>query len=192
MSDQQLNLMRASDVGKLPVVTIDGGEDAAEIRDVVYDAEHHDLIGFTLNKRGWFRGTLNATLAASDVSGIGRDAVMVSDEGCLKAPSSSVAALARPGDDLDVMGNHVVASNGSVIGRVVDVIIETGAHPRAVGYEVETADGSMFIPSSAQMSISGDNLVVPAEAEEFFRSDLVGFGASVSSFRNRLDDSATS
>jgi hypothetical protein len=37
------------------------------------------------------------------------------------------------------------------------------------------------------MSVSGDNLVVPAEAEEFTRNDLVGFGASVRSFRRLLD-----
>lgn len=185
MSDQ-LNLVRASEVRGLPVVTIDGGEDAAEIKDVVYDASEHHLVGFTLNKRGWFRGSLKATLEAANVQGIGADAVMVASEESLTEKGESLQPLASPGDDVDVMGDSVVSSGGSVIGEVVDVILETGASPRAVGYEVETDDGTIFIPSSAQMSISGDNLVVPAEAEEFTRNDLAGFGAAVNSFRDML------
>ena len=59
-------LMRATDVTGLPVVTIAGGDDIAEIKDVVYDAGTHSLIGFTLNKRGWFRGTLRGVLAIRD------------------------------------------------------------------------------------------------------------------------------
>ena len=185
MTDQ-LNLMRASEIGGLPVVTVNGGEDAAEIKDVVYDASEHHLIGFTLNKRGWFRGSMKASLPIANVAGIGADAVMVPDEDCLTARNDSSDTLARPKDGVDVMGDEVVSSSGSVIGTVVDVIIETGSSPKAVGYEVETDDGSVFIPSSAQMSISGDNLIVPAEAEEFTRNDLVGFGGAVRSFRDRL------
>ena len=182
----QLNLIRASEVAGLPVVTIDGGEDAAEIKDVVYDASAHHLIGFTLNKRGWFRGSMKATLHADDVTGIGTDAVMVPGEACLTEGSSGATALATPKSDHDVMGNEVVSSSGAVLGKVVDVILETGSAPQAVGYEVETSDGSVFVPSSAQMGLSGENLIVPAEAEEFTRNDLAGFGASVQSFREMI------
>ncbi|MEP1126384.1 MAG: PRC-barrel domain-containing protein [Ilumatobacter sp.] len=186
MSDARLNLMRASDVAGLPVVTIDGGEDAAEIKDVVYEASRHHLIGFTLNKRGWFRGSMKSTLAAVNVTGIGADAVMVPGEDCLTERAGSTDALAAPKSDHDVIGNDVVSSSGAVIGTVVDVIIETGEAPQAVGYEVKTADGSVFVPSSAQMGLSAQNLIVPAEAEQFTRDDLAGFGASVASFREMI------
>ncbi|MGB3734990.1 MAG: PRC-barrel domain-containing protein [Ilumatobacter sp.] len=184
----QLNLIRASEVGGLPVVTIDGGEDAAQIKDVVYDASQHHLIGFTLNKRGWFRGAMKSTLAASDVIGIGQHAVMVPGEDCLTEKGGASGAPAASGSGVDVMGNEVVSSSGAVLGKVIDVIIETGASPNAVGYEVETDDGSVFIPSSAQMGLSAENLIVPAEAEEFTRNDLVGFGNSVGSFREMIGD----
>lgn len=185
MTDQ-LNLMRAGEVAGLPVVTIDGGEDAAEIKDVVYNGTHHHLIGFTLNRRGWFRGSMKATLETEYVVGIGRDAVMVADETSMTAQGGASEALDSPGDDHVVIGNDVLSSSGTVLGTVVDVIIETGANPQAVGYEIETDDGPLFVPSSAQMALSGSNLVVPAEAEEFTRNDLAGFGASVSSFRQLL------
>lgn len=185
MTDR-LNLMRASEVTGLPVVTIAGGEDAAEIKDVVYDATRHHLIGFTLNKRGWFRGSLKATLDTAAVAGIGADAVMVADDDAIAERPDGEPALEASDEALDVIDNEVVSSSGAVLGTVVDVIIETGADPQAVGYEVETSDGSVFVPSSAQMSLSADNLIVPAEAEEFIDNDLVGFGASVSSFRKLI------
>ncbi len=187
MTDQ-VKLVRASAVGGLPVVTIDGGEDAAEIKDIVYDAAQHHLIGFTLNKRGWFRGSLNDILLAEDVVGIGPDAVMVPSEDCLDAPPDAETALSSPRSDVAVVGNDVVSSSGAVLGKVIDVIFETGRRPSAVGYEVDTANGSVFVPSSAQMSLSGDNLIVPAETEQFTSNDLAGFGASVSSFRQMLGD----
>ena len=186
---EQLNLVRASSVAGLPVVTIDGGEDAAEIKDVVYDSSTHHLVGFTLNKRGWFRGSMKAILDAENVVGIGHDAVMVADESSLTERKAAGEALASPKADHDVMGNDVVSSSGSVIGKVVDVILETGSDPQAVGYEVDTGSGSVFVPTSAQMGLSAQNLIVPAEAEEFTRDDLAGFGASVRSFRSKLGES---
>jgi uncharacterized protein YrrD len=183
----ELHLVRAKDVIGLPVVTIDGGEDAAQIRDVVYDAERHHLLGFTLNERGWFRGKLGAALHAEDVVGIGADAVMVADEACLAQKPSSDDVLAAPREFYHVIGDTVVSSGGATLGEVVDVVLETGIRPNAVGYEVKTGDGTLFIPSSIQMAVSENNLVVPAEAEEFTANDLAGFGAAVQSFRNRLE-----
>ncbi len=185
MTDR-LKLIRAGAIAGLPVVTIDGGEDAAEIKDVVYHAAEHHLVGFTLNKRGWFRGSLNAVLLADDVAGIGPDALMVTSEACLSGADTAVGALESPEQDFDVIGNEVVSASGAALGTIVDVIIETGAHPKAVGYEIETAEGTLFVPSSAQMSLSGENMVVQAEAEQFMNDDLAGFGASVLSFRQRL------
>ncbi len=188
----ELHLVRARDVVGLPVVTIDGGEDAAQIRDVVYDAERHHLLGFTLNERGWFRGTLGTALRAEDVVGIGADAVMVPDETCLAQPSSSEDVLAPPKESYHVIGDTVVSSGGATLGEVVDVVLETGSRPKAVGYEVKTDDGTLFVPSSVQMAVSGNNLVVPAEAEEFTANDLAGFGAAVHSFRRRLEGEESS
>lgn len=183
----QINLVRASEVRGLPVVTIDEGEDAAEIKDVVYDATRHHLIGFTLNKRGWFRGSMSDVLAADDIEGIGADAVMVASETVITSIENDVAPLTSPADSFDVIGVGVMTSGGVALGNVVDVIIETGVDPTAVGYEVSLDDTTVFVPASAQMALSGDHLLVPAEADDFIANDLVGFGASVSSFRQLID-----
>lgn len=45
--------MTASQINRLPVVTVRGGEDVAEVRDVIYSPEAGGLVGLTLNKRGF-------------------------------------------------------------------------------------------------------------------------------------------
>ena len=40
------------------------------------------------------------------------------------------------------------------------------------------------MPISAQMALSGDNLVLPVEATDFVRNDLAGFGAAIASYRS--------
>ncbi len=181
-------LMRATDVTGLPVVTIDGGDDIAEIKDVVYDASSHSLIGFTLNKRGWFRGNLRGVLSATDIEGIGADAVMVRDEDALTATEAPGAALAEPDSQRDVMGNRVLSSDGTDLGQITGVVLSTGVDPAAVGYELTDAAGEdLFVPISAQMAISDTNLILPAESTPFVRNDLAGFGASIASYRADLD-----
>ena len=158
---RQVNLMRASEVGGLPVVTIDSGEDAAEIKDVVYDATRHHLIGFTLNKRGRFRGSMNEVLAADSIEG----------------------NRCRCGDGRVRIGARLNRRRSGVVGLVRGVLrrhrrrcdVERGSRTgqrlrrdhrnrrRSGGRRLRSLaqDGTVFVPSSAQMALSGEHLVVP-------------------------------
>lgn len=179
-------LMRARDLIGLPVVSIASGEDIAEVRDVVYDGEQHQLIGFTLNKRGFLGGRLHAVLVAASVVGLGIDAVTVADESAIGKDEGSPEELLHPERARAVIGNRVLSSDGTDLGRVVSVILRTGVQPQAVGYEFAQSDSSdtAFAPISAQMALSGENLLLPIESTEFFKNDLVGFGASIASYRS--------
>ncbi len=187
------HLIRAGDLIGHPVVAIDSGEDVAEVRDVVYDAGKHRLVGFTLNKRGIFAGRLKDVLPATSISAIGADAVMIADESQI-TESEQPEALESPGDSASVIGNRVLSSQGTDLGEVVGVVLETGDDPIAVGYEIDATDAAgdtkadrVFVPISAQMALSGDNLMLPEEATEFVRNDLAGFGAAVTEYRASLD-----
>lgn len=181
-----MNLMRASDVMGLPVVSIASGEDVAEVRDVVYDGEAHRLVGFTLNKRGFFAGRLKAVLAADSVAAIGRDAVMIESESEIDEQDAAPASLQDLGGARPVLGNRVLSADGTDLGEVVAVILSTGDRTEAVGYELKSPShpDTSFVPISAQMALSGENLVVPVEATQFIRGDLAGFGAAVASYRS--------
>lgn len=132
-----MRLLRARDLIGLPVVAIASGEDVAEIRDVVYDGEHHELIGFTLNKRGFLGGRLRAVLSAKAVVGIGDDAVMVADDAAVCLNEQSPDALLHPERARPVIGNRVLSSDGTALGHVVAVVMQMGDQCEAVGYEFE-------------------------------------------------------
>lgn len=180
------NVIRASDLIGLPVVSIACGDDIAEIRDVVYDAGEHRLVGFTLNKRGLFAGRMRDTLPATLVEAIGADAVMVTDESVITQADDDGDVLAESSDAAPVIGNRVISADGNDLGEVVGVILSTGDSTEAVGYEIasEDRDDNVFVPISAQMAVSEENLMVPAEATDFVRNDLAGFGAAVESYRS--------
>ena len=186
-------LMRARDLIGLPVVSVTSGEDIAEIRDVVYDGEHHELIGFTLNKRGFLGGRLRAVLSGKSVDGIGTDAVMVTDDSAVERNEDAPEALLHPERARAVIGNRVLSADGTDLGRIVAVILRTGSAPEAVGYEFAqtSSEETSFFPIAAQVALSGENVVLPKESTEFFKNDLVGFGASIASYRSaRLETSA--
>ena len=181
-----MNLIRARDVMGLPVVSIASGEDVAEVRDVVYDGEAHRLVGFTLNKRGMFAGRLKAVLATESVTAIGPDAVMIDAESAIDDGGERPAGLDDLGAARPVIGNRVLSADGNDLGGVVAVIVSTGEEPCAVGYELQSSDrkDTSFVPISAQMALSGENLVLPAAATAFVRNDLAGFGAAIAAYRS--------
>jgi hypothetical protein len=173
------------------VVSIASGEDVAEIRDVVYDGEAHRLVGFTLNKRGMFAGRLRAVLTTESMTAIGPDAVMIDAESAIDDSDERPSGLDHLDAARPVIGNRVLSADGDDLGEVVAVIMSTGAEPCAVGYELQSSDrkDTSFVPISAQMALSGENLVLPGAATDFVRNDLAGFGAAVAAYRTpELED----
>ena len=187
-------LIKASQVIGLPVVTL-GGEDVAEVRDVVYDPTQGRLVGFTLNAHGWLGRRMKDSLSWGSVTALGPDAVMIRDESELAATDEATPTLAEPPTDRNVLGDAVLTDEGVQLGTVSDIIVETGERAEVVGYEIEDntgdAKGPRFLPLPQQLAVSGDALLVPAKVEPFLRDDLAGFGAAVDDFRDLLRDEAT-
>jgi uncharacterized protein YrrD len=187
-------VVRARELIAKPVVTL-GGDDLAEVRDVVYDSERGALLGFTLNKRSWFGGRLRERLTADAVHAIGKDAVMVASDDALVDAASAPEPVAAPAPERNVIGALVLTESGTKVGEVTDVIVALGSGARAVGYEVtggEAGDAtSRYVPLPEQRAVSGDALIVPDEVDRFIVDDLAGFGASVPEFRAQLHEGTT-
>lgn len=190
-------LMRASEINKRPVVTF-GGEDIAEIKDIVYGANGGRIEGFTLNNRSFFGPTMKTSLPWSAVSALGPDAVMVTEASVLVDTAELLAAAAKDGHGSrgDILGSEVLTDDGASLGKVIDVIVEVGDDPGeeadVVGYEIEPSQGMgstgrLLIPLPDTLAASGQHLMVPAAAREFVGQDLAGFGAAVTAFRARFE-----
>ncbi|MGH3795462.1 MAG: PRC-barrel domain-containing protein [Pseudonocardiaceae bacterium] len=184
-------LLRARELTGRPVVTLDG-ELVAEIKDVVFERAGGQIAGFTLRNPGLFSRSRKDSLPWDGVHGVGRDAVMVADETVLVA--SKELATQQESRKGNVLDNRVLTDNGRDLGRVVDVVLQSGTSLEVVGYEVEASEAlasagrRVLIPRPATVAVSGENLIVPATAAEFVSEDLSGFGAAVDAFRARLQE----
>lgn len=180
-------LMMASNIAGLPVVTMKGGEDVAEVRDVIYDPTVGRLVGLTLNKRGFLAGRRREVLTEESIHAIGRHAVMVMDESGLIAPDAAPEDVAHPAPHRNVLGNDVLTESGVSLGTVRDLALVVGSTGAVVGYQIDKSDGTLgYIPLPAQLAISGVALVVPDATKDFVRDDLASLGAAVDEFRGRL------
>jgi hypothetical protein len=99
---------------------------------------------------------------------------MVSDERVLAGEGESQGELAGEREVAPVVGIPVLSADGRALGQVLDVIIETGGDPHAVGYEIteRTRGGTAFVPLAAQVALSGDNLLLSSDAEQWMGDDL--------------------
>jgi uncharacterized protein YrrD len=182
-------VLRARALEGHPIVTL-AGERVAEIKDVVFDSAKGRLIGFTLRSPGLFSRARHDTLPWSKVRSLGRDAVMVADEGALQDLHSLVGEGVP--DDRNVLGNRVLTDTGVDVGEVVDVIIEVDRVANVVGYEVAASEAlatggqRVLIPLPDTIAVSGEHLIVPSGALDFIGHDLAGFGAAVEAFRAQL------
>jgi uncharacterized protein YrrD len=182
-------LLRTSELVGRPVVTL-GGELVAEIKDIIFESTGGRIAGFTLRNPGLFSRSRKDSLPWSEVHGIGRDAVMVTDE--TELPAAKQLAPRKQARKANVLEDRVLTDNGRDLGRVVDVVLHCGARLEVVGYEVEasealgTAGRRVLIPLPDTVAVSGENLIVPAAATEFVSDDMAGFGAAVDAFRARL------
>ena len=155
-------LMTASQIRGLPVVTIRGGEDVAEVRDVIYDPEAGRLVGLSLNQRGFLAGRRREVLPAEAIHAIGKDALMVLDESSLVAPADAPDDVAHPATERNVLGDDVLTEGGTSRGKVSDLVLLVGSSGEVVGYQIDKAEGGKgYIPLPAQLAVSGVAFVVP-------------------------------
>ena len=180
-------LVRGTDLVGMPIVTL-AGDDVAEVRDVLYDADAGHIVGFSLNKRGRLKGRLKEVLTREQVLAVGPAAVMI-DPATVITTAASVTPTGKGGN---VLSDRVITDAGVTVGTVTDVVIDTG-DGTVVGYEVEPAADAgqrkgrrSYIPLPEAIAVSGEALVVPASAVDYVASDLAGFADSVERYRQVL------
>jgi uncharacterized protein YrrD len=182
--------MRGTELIGLPVVTL-AGDDVAEVRDVVYASGSGEIMGFSLNKRGFFAGRLKQVVTVDALTAIGRDALMIGDDGALVEKGEAPQPVREATADRDVIGVSVITEDGTALGEVTDVVVSTGRQVEVVGYELggsevtDARDGRrLFIPLVDQVAVSGDALIVPSALADFVGDDLTGFGAAIARYRS--------
>ncbi len=186
-------LLRATELIGHPVVTLEGGEAIAEVKDVVYGSAEASLLGFTLRHRGFLGGPMKQVLAWAQVVALGRHAVMIATAGDLAERDDVLAQEVKESRGRNVIDSEVLTDAGQRLGEVTDVVILIDDGPEVVGYEIGGSEvltprsgGHVFVPLPETLAVSGEALIVPAAVHHFVTDDLAGFGAAVERFRDHL------
>lgn len=192
-------VVRASDIIKLPVVTM-AGDDVAQVKDVIYSAAlGGELAGFTLAGRGIFAGPLDRALAWSSVAAVGEAAVMISGDDVLEPVQDVLdrsASTSGQGDN--ELGAQLLTDDGGDLGTVVDFVVritdEPSLHGDVIGCEVVSSGGGLgdkgthaFVPLPSVLAASGEHVIVPAKAKDFATGDLAALEGAATDFRTQQE-----
>jgi uncharacterized protein YrrD len=190
-------LLRGADLIGMPVVTM-GGDDIAEVRDVLFDATRGMLIGFTLNKRGRLSGRMSELLPHANVVAVGPNAIMVQTTAALVDVLTTDSGGPLPEPIGNVLSDRVLTDSGVVIGTVTDVVFENTTNA-VVGFEIAPDEQrpsrngrKSYLPLSDTKSVSSDTLIVPSTAIEYITSDFAGFAEAIDKYREALAASRVS
>lgn len=178
--------LMASEISKKPVVTL-GGDAVAQVKDVIFDATRGDIRAFTLSGRGLLAGPMKHALTWENVHALGPDALVVRDE---TADDTATAREAKhgPGGG-DVLGVRMLTESGTDLGKITDVVVQTGNPPRVVGYQIEATAGGhhhVLMPVLRPVAVSGEMVVVPDATAEYAAGDLAGLPAATRGLSERL------
>lgn len=180
-----ITLMLASELTGRVVVTL-GGEAVAKVKDTVFDGQTGRITGFTLSGRGLLAGPLKQGLPFSGVHAVGPAAVMIPSEAVLE--DRDVVMGRGETERGEVPGAPVLTDQGTEVGTMLDVVVESGTSGRVVGFEIAAHENldprqrKVFIPRGQTLAVSGRALVVPVQASHFVADDLPSFAAQVEAF----------
>lgn len=168
-------LVRATEVIGLPVVTLDTAAAVGEVRDVLFDPSRSRVVAFTVRGRGLLSSPLLGLLPSAAVAAIGRDAVMIGTADAIVHERSGMSSTLD--DQIEVLGKEVVSDGGSMLGNILDVVLEVeGGEATVVGAEIERAgEPAVILPLPSAIPVSADALIVPAAAEPHAANGLGGF-----------------
>ncbi|HEX6290340.1 MAG TPA: PRC-barrel domain-containing protein [Herpetosiphonaceae bacterium] len=177
-------------VGK-PVVAFDSGEQCESIKDLLFDQNNNQLLGFLVDEGGWFSSA--RVLPLQSIQSIGPDAVIVPAKNAV-VNAVQVPEIHRILERNNVLrGTRIMTTDGRDLGTMVDLYFDeqTGA---VEGYEVsgglfaDAYSGRSFVPAPQTLKIGEDVAFVPPETADLMEEQVGGIRAAAQSAGETLED----
>jgi uncharacterized protein YrrD len=179
-------------IGKA-IVSYDAGEKFDLVKDLVFDQESNQLLGFLVQEAGWFRRA--QILLLRDVQAIGGDAVITSSQGAI----ANAHKLPDVGPILDqntiLKGTRILTLDGRDLGVIVDLYFDE-TNGKVEGYEVsgglfaDAYSGRSFVPAVATLKIGRDVAFVPTQTAQLMEEQVGGFRGAMQTASDRLQEGA--
>jgi uncharacterized protein YrrD len=177
-------------IGK-PVVSYNSGRKIDTVKDLIFDQNSNQLLGFLIQEGGWF--SRNKVLLLKDVLAIGADAVITRSADSIfdARQSPEIAKILEFNNALK--GTKILTIDGRNLGTMVDLYFdnETGM---VQGYEVsgglfaDAYSGRSFVPTPQTLKIGKDVAFVPVETALLMEEQVGGIKAAMQTAGERVQD----
>lgn len=149
-------MLKGRKILSLPVVTQKDKKAIGEVKDIIYDPEKNQIVGYLVDIGGWLRegkGFLHADLLKRE-----EDGLVIKDESIIKKISKMDNV--REAIDKDIRGLRVELEDGRCIGVIQDLLVDeqTG---KITGYEI--SDGVIQDLLDGRSTISNEGLNILAD-----------------------------
>jgi len=177
-------------IGK-PVVAFDTGEQFERIKDLLFDQETNQLLGFLVDEGGWFSSA--RVLPLQNVQTIGPDAVIVAAKNTV-VNATQVPAIQRLLERNNVLkGTKIMTTDGRDLGTLADLYFNeaTGVvegYEASGGVFADAYSGRSFIPAPHAIKIGEDVAFVPPETADLMEEQVGGIRAAVEEAGDTLQD----
>jgi uncharacterized protein YrrD len=170
-------LLKGSDVIGIPVMAQDTDQPLDPVQDVIFDPKINRLLGFVVDKGGWFSEAM--IVFWEEVQLIGPDVIQLSS-----VESVISAVYAPPVKQImehENILNHakVITTDGHELGKLVDVYFDAQTG-QIEGYEVsgglvtDLLSGRSFMPVSLVVEVNQDVALVKSEAADIIKAQTDG------------------
>ena len=157
-----MQLFKYSETVGLPVVCAENGKKAGVIKDIIFNPSDRVVKSFLLDRKGIEIGKKQVSF--KNVLGLGRDALVISDE-------SSLEEYTRKDKSGDIIGLRVFERSGNEVGTVADVDFDIGTG-RVESIELsdglfqDLVQGRNIMPLLGKVEFGEENIIVEKEAVE--------------------------
>ncbi|HSM82203.1 MAG TPA: PRC-barrel domain-containing protein, partial [Nodosilinea sp.] len=186
-------MFKGRDVIGKAIVSYDAGEKFDVVKDLIFDQESHQLLGFLVQEAGWFRWA--QVLLLGDVRAIGADAVITSSRGAI------ANAHRRPDigpilhHNTILKGTRILTVDGRDLGVIVDLYFDETSG-KVEGYEVsgglfaDAYSGRSFVPAMDTLKIGRDVAFVPAATAQLMEAQVGGWRGAMHTAGDQLQEGA--
>jgi uncharacterized protein YrrD len=186
-------MLKGTDIIGKVVVTYDTGKKIERIRDLIFDQERNQLLGFLVGEKGLFRDA--KVIPLKEVQAIGLDAIVVhSKESVVGVHHIPVIEEILHHNNV-LRGTKILTTAGLNLGELVDLFFDE--HSGLVeGYEVsggvfaDAYSGRSFVPAPETLKIGYDVAFVPPETAQMMAEQVGGIRGAVQATGDRWQDSA--
>lgn len=185
-------MLKGRDMLGKPVVAYDTGERLEKVKDLIFDQDGNQLLGFLVDEGGWFGSA--RVLLLRNVRAIGLDAIVTSSKDAIVKASQlpEIQPILKRNNAL--RGTKIMTTNGRSLGTMVDLFFneQTG---EVEGYEVsggvfaDAYSGRSFVPAPQTLQLGEDVVFVPPETAEMMEEQVGGLQGRMQATNDRLQES---